>query len=130
MSGSTASKPAAAQPSIQRPTIAARAVRRADNVAFARLLVARAHADGLAIAQKNTSELAGQGPSIGFDFAVAEECGQYRECAAYTAAYGSEVLAVEYTDAGFARACADVGDQVSVVRRDRDVTPRGVRRYC
>ena len=39
----------------------------ADNVALARLLVARAHAKGLAIAQKNAAELAPQGRAIGFD---------------------------------------------------------------
>jgi hypothetical protein len=51
---------------------------RADAVALARLLVERAHAAGLAVAQKDAAELTGAGP--GFDFAVAEDCGAYDEC--------------------------------------------------
>jgi len=48
---------------------------KAHNTAFAKLLVQRAHAANLAIAQKNTSELAPIGVSqIGFDFAIVEEC--------------------------------------------------------
>jgi hypothetical protein len=45
-----------------------------DNKAFATMLIRRAHADGLAIAQKNTPELGGAGRALGFDFAIAEEC--------------------------------------------------------
>jgi hypothetical protein len=58
----------------------------------------------------------------GFDFAVAEECAQYDECAAYTAVYGTAVLDVEYTDEGFAAACADPGRPASTIRRDRTLT--------
>lgn len=105
-------------------------VSRSDNLALAAMLIDRAHDDGLAVAQKNWPELGAKGPALGFDFVVAEECGQYRECRAYTEAYGSRVLAVEYTGAGFARACHRVGDKVSVVRRDRELTASGVRRYC
>ncbi|NEE53500.1 endo alpha-1,4 polygalactosaminidase, partial [Streptomyces sp. SID8455] len=50
---------------------------KAHNAAFAKLLATRAHAAGLAIGQKNTTDLLGQRKSIGFDFAVAEECGRY-----------------------------------------------------
>ena len=100
----------------------------ADNVALARLLAAHAHARHLAIAQKNTPELAPAGRSIGFDFAIAEECQAYGECDAYVAAYGSHVLEVEYTDdgaAGFTAACRARGRHISVVLRDRDLARQG-----
>jgi hypothetical protein len=66
---------------------------RADNKRYAALLVERAHAAGLAAAQKNWAEW--DGTSIGFDFAVAEQCGQYRECRNYVAHYGGRVLDVD-----------------------------------
>lgn len=106
---------------------------RADAVASARLLVSAAHTAGLAVAQKNTPELAGSGRStIGFDFAVAEECQVYRECDAYTRAYGRHVIEIEYTDNGraaYAAACRARGRSISVLLRDRDVVPRGRRAY-
>jgi Glycoside-hydrolase family GH114 len=103
-------------------------------IAYARLLVARAHADGLAIAQKNTSELGATGNrSIGFDFAIAEECAAYGECDAYTSVYGRQVYDVEYADNGglanFERACQEYGARISIVYRDRDVVPAGQRGY-
>lgn len=98
---------------------------RAHNAAFARLLADRAHAAGLAIGQKNTTGLLEQRGEIGFDFAVAEECGRYDECADYASAYDDKVFVVEYTDDGFAKACSSVGARVSVVRRDLDVRPAG-----
>jgi hypothetical protein len=104
----------------------------ATNLAFAQLLVARAHARRLAVAQKNAAELAPQGTRIGFDFAVAEECQVYGECDAYTTAYGRHVLEVEYTDDGtdaFAQACAARGKDVSVLLRDRDLVPAGAGGY-
>lgn len=103
-------------------------LRRPQALAYARLLVRSAHRAGLAVGQKN---LAGfDGTRLGFDFAVAEECGQYRECGAYTRYYGSDVLAIEYTARGFRRACAEVGALVPVVRRDLAVSPGGIRRWC
>jgi hypothetical protein len=110
---------------------------RADNIAFARLLVARAHGAGLAIGQKNAVEIAAKGARIGFDFAIAEECQVYSECGGYRHAYGRHVIEVEYTDSPhryFRRACAARGDAISIVLRDRDVVPRGqpgyVERWC
>jgi hypothetical protein len=100
----------------------------ASNVAFAELLVARAHARRLAVAQKNAPELAPQGRGIGFDFAIAEECQVHGECAAYTSAYGQHVIEVEYTDDGldaFTQACAARGQQISLVLRDRDLVRAG-----
>jgi hypothetical protein len=99
-----------------------------DDVDFATLLVDRAHAAGLAIAQKNTAELHRRGRRIaGFDFAIAEECQVYSECSSYTKAYGRHVIEVEYTDNGrryYRRACAARGNQISILLRDRDVLPR------
>jgi hypothetical protein len=99
-----------------------------DNRKYAALLVTRAHAAGLAAAQKNWAEWDGR--SVGFDFAVAEQCGQYRECASYVANYGDHVLAVEYHDQAFAWTCQHFSDQIAVVRRDVELTKHGVRRYC
>lgn len=100
-----------------------------DAAATARALVDRAHAAGLAIGQKNAPELAGAG--LGFDYAVAEDCGAFDECAVYTAVYGS-VLDVEYTDEGFDAACGTPG--LSVQRRDLDVAlpgdPAYVAEWC
>ncbi|GAB2983941.1 endo alpha-1,4 polygalactosaminidase [Frigoribacterium salinisoli] len=99
----------------------------ADGVAYAQLLVERAHAAGLAIGQKNAAELAQRGATeIGFDFAVTEECQAYDECDVYTDAYGDAVIEVEYAEDPFVEACAARGDRVSVQLRDRDVLPPGV----
>ncbi len=103
-------------------------VTRADAKAYAALLVTRAHAAGLAVAQKNWAEW--DGTSVGFDFAVAEQCAQYRECGSYVAHYGRHVLAVEYADVPFRRACRRWSDTIAVVRRDVDLTSHGVRRWC
>ncbi|MGY1640627.1 endo alpha-1,4 polygalactosaminidase [Geodermatophilus sp. SYSU D00703] len=92
----------------------------ADAASTAETLVDRAHAVGLAIAQKNAPELAGE--DLGFDFAVVEDCGAYDECTVYTDAFGS-VLDVEYTADGFQRACTLGG--LSVQRRDLDLTVPG-----
>lgn len=109
----------------------------ADALAYARLLVRRAHADGLALAQKNAAELSARGRRAGFDFAIAEECQVYEECGSYTRIYGDRVIEIEYTDqprAAFTTACARRGGRISVVLRDRDVTPpddpHHVERWC
>jgi hypothetical protein len=100
-----------------------------DNLAYAALLIARAHALRLAIAQKNAAELASSGRRLGFDFAIAEECQAYGECGAYRRAYGREVIEIEYADnggpAGFSAACRARGSRISIVYRDRNVTPAG-----
>ncbi len=79
------------------------------NAAFAKLLADRAHAAGLAIGQKNTTDLLERRKEIGFDFAVVEECGRYDECGDFADAYDDRVFVVEYADRDFARACASVG---------------------
>ncbi len=79
------------------------------NAAFAKLLADRAHAAGLAIGQKNTTDLLERRKEIGFDFAVVEECGRYDECGDFADAYDDRVFVVEYADRDFARACVSVG---------------------
>ena len=99
---------------------------RADNLALAASLARRAHARGLAFAQKNLAELGrAQQTRVGFDFAVAEDCQVYDECGRYRAGYGDHVLEVEYSDRGRARfeaACRARGAQWSIVYRDRGLT--------
>lgn len=103
---------------------------RADNVAFARLLVRAGHRRGLAVAQKNTPELGRRGPRIGFDFAITEDCARWHECGTYARAYHRRVFDVEYTARGFRRACRRWGGRLAVVRRNLEVTPAGVDRRC
>jgi hypothetical protein len=99
-------------------------------LAYARALATRAHALGLAVGQKNTADLtARQARRVGFDFAVAESCARYRECELYRRIYGNRVIAIEYRRRDFERACRAVGDQVSVVLRDRLVSTAGSPRY-
>ncbi|MFI8849469.1 endo alpha-1,4 polygalactosaminidase [Streptomyces sp. NPDC053499] len=98
---------------------------RGDNVKFAALLTRRAHRSGLAAGQKNGQELLEQRSAMGFDFAVTEECGQYKECGQYAKAYDDRVLDVEYTAKGLAAACRTWGERLSIVRRDLDVSAEG-----
>ena len=106
---------------------------RSDNLAMITLLARRAHADGLAIAQKNTPELGSLGRARAhLDFAIAEECGVYAECGRYTSVYGAHVVEVEYTDNParyYTGACTARGGRISIILRDRDVVPRGRTAY-
>ncbi|GAA1194346.1 hypothetical protein F4556_006327 [Kitasatospora gansuensis] len=95
------------------------------DLAFGKLLVDRAHAGGLAIGQKNAAGLARKGRSLGFDFAVAEECGQYDECDAYAYAFDDRVFVIECKADWLAAACKLWGKRLSVVLRDRNVVPAG-----
>jgi hypothetical protein len=97
--------------------------------AFVSLLSAHAHDKGLAIAQKNTPDLAADREETGLDFAVAEECGEWDECGDYTEAFGDRVIVIEYTAKGLSKACAGFGDELSIVRRDLDVSPKGSSGY-
>jgi hypothetical protein len=96
---------------------------RADALRLAALLADRAHGVGLAIAQKNLAGLTrARRTTVGFDFAVSEECAAWHECGSYRRAYGRHVIEIEYTDNGrkaFRRACRDHGDDWSIVLRDR-----------
>ncbi|WSV08467.1 endo alpha-1,4 polygalactosaminidase [Streptomyces sp. NBC_01020] len=101
----------------------------ADAEAYITLLSQHAHDRGLAIAQKNTSQLSGDRAKTGLDFAIAEECGTWDECGDYTDAFGSNVIVIEYTDKGLSKACTGWGDRLSVVERDLDVSPSGSKGY-
>ncbi|MEU7043254.1 endo alpha-1,4 polygalactosaminidase [Streptomyces varsoviensis] len=94
-----------------------------DTAAFAKLLATRAHAKGLAVAQKNTTDLLDQRKDIGFDFAVAEECAHYKECPAFMKAYDNKVFAIEYEKEDYTAACKAWGKELSINLRDRDVHP-------
>ena len=94
-----------------------------DAVAQMRLFADAAHANGLAIAQKNSAEIVGRRDEMGTDFAVAEECDRYSECDVYTGAYGDHVLVIEYRRRDFDKGCAAYPN-LSIVLRDLDlVTP-------
>ncbi|NUU12362.1 endo alpha-1,4 polygalactosaminidase [Curtobacterium pusillum] len=104
------------------------ALTRADNLALARSLVDAGHDHGLAVGQKNTPQLGVSGrKSTGFDFVVAEECVEYRECSAYTKAYGEHVIDIEYSDTigrPWSSVCADDDRPAMTILRDRElVTP-------
>lgn len=95
-----------------------------DNLALARLYADAAHRVGLAIAQKNTADRAGDLHSAGYDFAITESCIEFEECADYTEHY-DVVLDIEYTDEldrdSFDAACADTDPALSVILRDHDL---------
>lgn len=93
-------------------------------VATMALLSAHAHALGLAIAQKNSTELLDRRAAMGTDFAVAEECSRYDECGDYVDAYGPNVLMIEYRQQDFTEGCSGFGATHAIVLRDLDlVTP-------
>lgn len=97
----------------------------ADAIALATSYADLAHSLGLAIAQKNTSEMTGDSVAqIGFDFAIAEECVEFDECAAYTSVYGDAVIDIEYADAesSFDTSCSDPEAPVSTILRDRELS--------
>jgi hypothetical protein len=103
---------------------------KADALAFAERIARRAHALGLAVGQKNTADVtARQAERAGFDFAIAEECARYRECRRYRRVHGENVIVIEYRRRDFNRACDTVGDDLSVVLRDRQVRKPGSPRY-
>ncbi len=106
---------------------------RTEAVAYATLLVADAHVAGLAAAQKNTAELskAEARTQIGFDFAIAEECGRWKECGRYRANYGNLVYVIEYRKKDFRRDCKKkkLRKHISIVLRDINVTQPGSGTY-
>lgn len=106
---------------------------RPEAVAYAALLVADAHELGMAAAQKNTVELsvAEARAQAGFDFAIAEECGRYKECGRYRALYGNLVFVIEYRKKDFKKDCANkkLRRNLSITLRDRNVTTPGSGTY-
>ncbi|MCZ4500067.1 MAG: hypothetical protein JWQ74_2622 [Marmoricola sp.] len=103
-------------------------ISRKDNQKMAKLLVDRSHRAGLAAGQKNWAEWNGR--TVGYDFAIAEECGRYDECGEYVSHYGDRVLVIEYREVDFKKTCQAWGDRLAVVLRDVDLSPTGVRRWC
>ena len=105
----------------------------ADAIAMIELFVSIAHGNGLAIAQKNSPDLVGKRTSIGLDFAVAEQCGEFNECDRYTSGYSDLVYVIEYNRAAFTRSCRDF-PSLSVVLRDVQLStptnPAYVRDTC
>lgn len=104
----------------------------ADNLDYAALLIGHAHALGLAFGQKNSGALGDRGKAAGFDFAIVESCQVYDECNGYVEVFGPHVLEIEYTDTDavhFEAACAARGHQISVIRRDRNLTIPGEPSY-
>ena len=99
-----------------------------DAVAQVRLYADAAHANGLAIAQKNSAEITGRREEMGTDFAVAEECNRWKECDAYTGAYGDHVLVIEYRRRDFAAGCAAYPG-LSIILRDLDLVPPADKGY-
>ena len=94
-----------------------------NNVAAMALFAAHAHASGLAIAQKNSTELVARKAELGTDFAVAEECDRYSECQAYRDGYGDHVIVIEYRRVDFTTGCTAYPG-LSIILRDLDlVTP-------
>jgi hypothetical protein len=106
---------------------------RAEAVAYAALLVADAHALGLAAAQKNTAELSRDEARtrIGFDFAIAEECGRWKECGRYRANYGNLVFVIEYRKKDFRKDCQNkkLRKRLSIILRDINITQPGSGTY-
>ncbi|HWO63007.1 MAG TPA: endo alpha-1,4 polygalactosaminidase [Umezawaea sp.] len=102
-----------------------------NNLAFATQLAEAAHDKGLLIGQKNAAALGRRGKDeVGFDFAVAEECVAFDECAEYTAVYGQRVLAVEYTDNLPARGVCGYAERPrATIVRDRDLVRPGEKGY-
>lgn len=92
----------------------------ANAVAAMKLFSDRAHAAGMAIAQKNSAEIVARKADLGTDFAVAEECNTYDECDVYTGGYGDHVIVIEYVRADFNAGCAAFPN-LSIVLRDRDL---------
>lgn len=106
----------------------------ADAIEFSAALAHRAHAQGLAVAQKNAPALAAAREDTGFDFAIVEECQANAECELFTKVYDSAMIEIEYSEPAFRAACAARGTSVSIVLRDRGVLPAGrpgyLNRYC
>lgn len=104
-----------------------------DNLSLASALADIAHTAGLAVGQKNSAEFTTRVRNEAkFDFAVSEECAAYRECAAYTDAYGEAVIDIEYTDTlprSFAEMCDDEATPHSTILRDRDLVIPGADGY-
>jgi len=100
----------------------------ANAVAMMTLLSSIGHGCGLAVAQKNSTELLGDASAMGTDFAVAEECNRYSECEAYQAVYGNLVFVIEYRTQDFQLGCTN-HPELSIILRDVNLVPLGSSGY-
>ncbi|MET0792949.1 MAG: endo alpha-1,4 polygalactosaminidase [Polyangiaceae bacterium] len=96
-----------------------------DGLAYAQWLTTQAHARGLSIGQKNTSELAGKLATV-MDWALTEDCFDGDWCADMQPyiEQGKAVLMSEYTDTGvnFGKACTWAkAHQFSAILKGRDL---------
>jgi Glycoside-hydrolase family GH114 len=99
-------------------------------LAYAKMLAERAHAKGLAVGQKNTVDVTSeQSRRVDFDFAIAEECARYDECNGYRRVYANRMIEIEYRRKDLRRACRALGDEISIVLRDRQVSVPTAARY-
>ena len=116
----------ARQPRLVHPQ--RRADQPSDRRCVRRRLAKHAHHEGLAAGQKN---LAGfDGTAIGYDFAVAEECGRYDECQRVRRRLRRPGPDDRYRFEDFAETCTAYGATHAVVLRDRDLRPDGVHGWC
>lgn len=93
-----------------------------DNIALAAAYADFAHRLGLAIGQKNAAEDSLRlRDEAGFDFAIAEQCGEFDECALYIEAYGQRVYDIEYKEDAFPAACEALGN--AILRDKNLLTP-------
>jgi len=94
----------------------------ADQLRFNRWVAARVHALGMAVALKNDPQQVSQlaGP---FDFAIVEECFQYRECDSYSpfVRRGKAVFEAEYELGPSAYCTAAKGLGFSAIRKSYDL---------
>lgn len=88
-----------------------------DAVAMLGLFSGKVHAHGLAAAQKNGAGLLPRKAELGTDFEITESCNRYNECDDYVAAYGVNVIVIEYRRADFDVGC-QAFPQLSIVLRD------------
>lgn len=105
------------------------ALRKADQLRFNRWLARAAHDYGLAVGLKNTLGLAGE--LVGsFDFALLEQCFQYRECdlAQPFIDAGKPVIDIEYS-LGRSRFCAEASD-LGIVAMKKRLALNAWRRTC
>jgi hypothetical protein len=102
---------------------------RADQLAFDKWLAARGHERGLAVGLKNTLELAAE-LEPHFDFAILEQCFQYRECGlvAPFVARGKSVVDIEY-ELRRGRFCAKAA-QLGIFAMRKRLSLNAWRRVC
>ncbi len=103
-------------------------IKKSQTRAYARKLINRAHRVNLAAGQKNWAEF--NGKTIGFNFALVEECGTWHECNRYIRYYGSQVYSIEYNRKSFNWSCKNYSSRIAIVLRDRALRPKVVHSYC